>query len=363
MIAMTMLEGIVKGMASAGHLLKGLLFVSYKCGAVIVAAVAATGRLIAAALNSLASLVAILFEDFCFFSADVLSKAVEALQVLSYLVSGLFANLKNAVFTVKDGIASVIQSMADSVFFVYDSIGQIWGMLLSFAEFIKWILMVIGQGCWFAVQLVPLCIVYLVYSFLSLAIMILTEIAEQTQMAGTFCLNQTSSAVSWCYHFVTDFPVESLMGLVSAFILSYWLHKRRSSIGSTIVQAGRWTGYTAKTTARKMWCTVMQCLHMGQSSRTSMQRHRLDDSDDEDVPLALRLRARKSLQEVNLKRQLLVEQEEKLCVVCLERNKCVILMPCRHLCMCLDCSAVLSNTTSSCPICRTYYERAVPVYM
>ncbi|CAB3361008.1 Hypothetical predicted protein [Cloeon dipterum] len=330
-------------MASAGHLLKGLLFISYKCGAVIVAAVAATGRLIATALNSLASLVAILFEDFCFFSADVLSKAVEALQVLSYILSGLFANLKNAVFTVKDGITTVIQSMADSVFFVFDSIGQIWGMLLSFAEFIKWILMVIGQGCWFAVQLVPLCIVYL--------------------MAGTFCLNQTSSAVSWCYHFVTDFPVESLMGLVSAFIISYWLHKRRSSIGSTIVQAGRWTGYTAKTTARKMWCTVMQCLHMGQSSRISMQRHRLDDSDDEDVPLALRLRARKSLQEVNLKRQLLVEQEEKLCVVCLEQNKCVILMPCRHLCMCLDCSAILSNTTSLCPICRTYYERAVPVYM
>jgi Zinc finger, C3HC4 type (RING finger) len=107
---------------------------------------------------------------------------------------------------------------------------------------------------------------------------------------------------------------------------------------------------------------LVRCLNFNWGRRA---QHLVNYESDEDTPLALRLiyRKRKSQSPGGLKRQLLQEQEEKLCVVCLTNNKCVILMPCRHLCMCTDCSDVIDNTSRLCPICRTDFDRRVTVYM
>eukprot|EP01060_Flectonema_neradi_P006028 TRINITY_DN1402_c0_g1_i1.p1 TRINITY_DN1402_c0_g1~~TRINITY_DN1402_c0_g1_i1.p1 ORF type:complete len:404 (+),score=65.78 TRINITY_DN1402_c0_g1_i1:180-1391(+) len=41
------------------------------------------------------------------------------------------------------------------------------------------------------------------------------------------------------------------------------------------------------------------------------------------------------------------------CVVCLENNKAVVLWPCRHLCVCVDCAPRIKK----CPICRGHIRR------
>ncbi|XP_059481696.1 E3 ubiquitin-protein ligase RNF26-like [Neocloeon triangulifer] len=356
------LEGLVKGIGAAANLTVEVLSLSYKCGALIVAAVAAVGRFALTCLSSLASLVSILYQDFCFFSCDLLSKVVDAVSLTASFFDGLFSVLRNAFLGVRNGFAAVFGSCADGLFSVLDLLVQAWEVVLQSVELLKWALVVVGQGFWFAVQLVPLCIIYLLYSALSLVVAIVAEVADQAHMAWTFCLGKAGAAANWCFVLLTDFTVEAFMGLASIFILSYWLHRRRTAIKSTAARALRWTALNTKMAARKMWCTLVQFLHMSRSGQTFRWR-RPEDSDEEDVPLALRLRARKSVSPGNLKRQLLMEQEEKLCVVCLEKNKCVILMPCRHLCMCSDCSAVISNTTSACPICRTNFDRAVVVFM
>jgi hypothetical protein len=65
----------------------------------------------------------------------------------------------------------------------------------------------------------------------------------------------------------------------------------------------------------------------------------------------------------NLRRQLEREQEEKLCVVCQDQYKCVIVIPCRHLCLCGDCSQIIQHTTRTCPICRQDFDKVLTVYM
>mmetsp|Transcript_8829 Transcript_8829/g.7890 ORF Transcript_8829/g.7890 Transcript_8829/m.7890 type:complete len:346 (-) Transcript_8829:20-1057(-) len=42
--------------------------------------------------------------------------------------------------------------------------------------------------------------------------------------------------------------------------------------------------------------------------------------------------------------------EQRLCVICIEREKTVLLLPCRHLCLCEVCSTYDSLT--NCPVCR-----------
>ena len=43
-----------------------------------------------------------------------------------------------------------------------------------------------------------------------------------------------------------------------------------------------------------------------------------------------------------------------LCVVCLEAEKSVVLLPCAHMCMCGDCTeSLMANTRQClCPVCR-----------
>jgi len=55
--------------------------------------------------------------------------------------------------------------------------------------------------------------------------------------------------------------------------------------------------------------------------------------------------------------------EETTCCVCLDRDKSHALLPCGHLCTCMDCSDYLAARNSPCPVCRTQIERAVQIFV
>lgn len=52
-----------------------------------------------------------------------------------------------------------------------------------------------------------------------------------------------------------------------------------------------------------------------------------------------------------------------LCVICQERQKCVLTLPCRHICLCAECCRRLYGYQRTCPICRTFIYHSVTVYM
>ena len=53
-------------------------------------------------------------------------------------------------------------------------------------------------------------------------------------------------------------------------------------------------------------------------------------------------------------------EEEKLCVVCREAQKGVLLMPCRHLCLCKDCGYRVE--LKRCPLCREEISERISVF-
>ncbi|XP_043224669.1 E3 ubiquitin-protein ligase RNF26-like [Amphibalanus amphitrite] len=53
----------------------------------------------------------------------------------------------------------------------------------------------------------------------------------------------------------------------------------------------------------------------------------------------------------------------RACVVCLDQDKSVILLPCRHVCLCEPCGRQVGAGDRRCPMCREFIQDALKVYI
>merc|ERR1712062_721720 len=72
--------------------------------------------------------------------------------------------------------------------------------------------------------------------------------------------------------------------------------------------------------------------------------------------------------EDQLLREVEREREDKLCVVCQDREKCIMILPCRHLCICESCQVSLMQRidrahSRTCPICRKIVKQTIKAYL
>ncbi|CAD5123593.1 unnamed protein product [Dimorphilus gyrociliatus] len=60
------------------------------------------------------------------------------------------------------------------------------------------------------------------------------------------------------------------------------------------------------------------------------------------------------------------ERNRRLCVVCKDKIKSVLIMPCKHLCLCVSCAkclAELGPRRRICPLCRRSFKSITNVYL
>ncbi|XP_069122004.1 E3 ubiquitin-protein ligase RNF26-like [Argopecten irradians] len=61
------------------------------------------------------------------------------------------------------------------------------------------------------------------------------------------------------------------------------------------------------------------------------------------------------------------ERERQKCVVCQDQNKSVLILPCRHMCLCVDCGNQIARARNvarrTCPLCRQKIRTIMNVYV
>lgn len=99
-----------------------------------------------------------------------------------------------------------------------------------------------------------------------------------------------------------------------------------------------------------------------QSLEESSELERLELLEDlhhtwlKDVIAAKHLLLQKQLEDLRRKNDELLDQQ--LCVVCSEQLSTIVLIPCRHRCLCRNCAGVLRK----CPMCRKSIESEIATY-
>lgn len=53
---------------------------------------------------------------------------------------------------------------------------------------------------------------------------------------------------------------------------------------------------------------------------------------------------------------------DAFCVICQDRVKCIVLLPCKHLCLCHECAINWSRYQRYCPLCRKFIEDTLKVF-
>lgn len=153
---------------------------------------------------------------------------------------------------------------------------------------------------------------------------------------------------------ITSTEPEALLGL--ALVVATWWVLRRLltrhgvvTTASAIAALARLVAQLAVTLSTVVIAGLQRCHRGWQLFR--WQRQALKAQIDDDQPPA-------DSQIVDSE-----ESDARLCVVCREAGKEVILLPCRHVCLCVACSGYLLSRNRHCPLCRTRVRQYMHVFL
>lgn len=216
-----------------------------------------------------------------------------------------------------------------------------------------------GNSSWMLIMLIPNIIWFLVKKLIQMLNGLLCGIASIV-VATVGSIKNTAHAT---VDYFTEFPMQSLVGLFAIFLV---IKYKNRTLG--LVRLVR----------RRLTMLVMHALrNIGNIFLGIFVGLRFIYGILSSV---LELRHRRQLNENNLNEDIHVDGNENvddnncsplnksagnsnLCVICQDRPKSIVLLPCRHLCLCQNCIYHLRAYRNICPLCRELFCETIQVYV
>lgn len=293
--------------------------------------------------NIIRELATVFYEDFAVFAVD-LYRIFQAICVATQsALSNLIDFILCLVYFFIDGatnsqmvLSRTPQSLATSFTASIDAIKQL--------------LVLLGNSMWLLLTAAPNMIVFLLKCAWCLCSTIGTVLWTATMNILDALFQACQSSVELFF----DVPAKSLIGLVALCLIGRYRFR--------CMQWLRWTGAfvhrrVVRPTERMAVQQIQrQCDAIRMKMRQVLNYRPLMRSQQ---PQAT---PNKSKSPAARRKDLNKMMDEALCVVCQDRDKCVVLFPCRHLCVCEPCARELQRLGQFCPLCRRFVVSQVAVF-
>lgn len=273
----------------------------------------------------------IVYEDnITIFTDDLPNLANHLNEAIYYQCSNLnniISTFSNETICQVNTLISNIKSSFSTTFFV---IGEVLSILKRTVVFF-------GDTLWLVLTFVPVQLPFLI----KLVLIYIKDIIVVYAVDGYMALLRITN-------FLSDVPLQSFLGIVTAMIIVRLCVDFRENIHSQIISI-YWTLIRKTTYLYYMIYNYFTNSEVRMITRLiggvqqviprNEEVHLVNDDDDP------------------------ANSADALCVICQERQKCVLTLPCRHVCLCNECCMRLYGYQRTCPICRTFIYHSVTVYL
>ncbi|XP_049857930.1 uncharacterized protein LOC126343848 [Schistocerca gregaria] len=360
---------------SLRKLIQVTLWLSFSVGGVIVEFITFVLFHVGNVLITLFVVLQVLYEDFIVFIIDCSWKLKSAASTLLYFWSQILLVSSETYQIARRTAVSLHDFVVSCVSVLWSCLNKLHGFIIFVPELLKEAIILIGSSVWYCVQFVPLCIVYCM--------------ATSVYAVGR-CYEELTSIVSAAYDgintilwsvllFFTDIPSTALLGLLIAVFLSVALIKYQAQIFSFALSIILCTFNFLRSLPVRILKVLLSTVRRTVIRRQSETNVSSDESDiseqssysmQSQQPVSSRLRPAVKLHSTeassskdDLIKRLQREQDSRLCVVCQDRDKCIVVLPCQHLCLCVQCATTVHRENGKCPICRQPLRKAMKVYV
>lgn len=308
----------------------------------------------------------VLYEDYCFFIADLVTKIKWIVNAVQYIFKYLCAFCEQVMIGLKSSYDSVYYSVYSNFEFVVTLLGKGASSIYNALEILKQSLIFMGNGIWFLISFLPLTIMYLTTLFLCF----ISHSFLELYLALCNILQAISSIFESTIIFFSDVPAQSACGLILGSISTYFLVKNYSVIVQLIARILLLLLGSGQI-LRRMW----NCLQYFFSRIFSPQRNMTILSRNEQLQQTPQMQSNvnghTNRSEYNECREnshfnygsSRYSELGKLCIVCQDLEVSAIIFPCRHVCLCSVCCDIIEERYGRCPICRQRVERTMTVFI
>jgi hypothetical protein len=387
--------------ATCRQSIEGLIIINYVVAENVVRLIHWVARSLLHIVLGLGHVIRILLEDFGTFLEEVSESIALAVAGLFHGVDALFNALSEGATSLYLGIVRSLQLARDwvtsFVFLAYhfsDLVGK--GLSLALSTLLA------------AVSLIPQML-----------------LSGLTAILNAFrdVLSSTGSLARQAGRAIAEAPLQAVVGFLAASLFAYLSYRTAKRVivdrHITLSHLARWTVHglcflyvlvinflllLVRGGARTVEFTLSH-LHVARFHHGPMDSDEEEIADPDVIPpedlgdsdgeANERLEARRRTYDLLVKRRderrqkrskskrqdppqevedLLLEQvererEDKLCVICQDREKCIMILPCRHLCICQDCQVSLMRRADqhahsrTCPICRKNVKQTIKAYL
>lgn len=317
-----MIAYVAKALSLIALTLQNVIITASFTGETILSAVIWVCSSVKNVLDSVICFFHIVYEDNIF----VLTEIPNATKDIAYSAYKQFIFFQNGIelvcFSIYHKLESVLSSSKSLINSFILIVSEVFKLLINVA-------LLLGETTWLIITFIPIHLPQLIRSTIKYILsLLLKSIVDAYMKLLTFT------------NYLTEVPLESFLGIICAIVIVRLCVHFKDTIVIKAVNL-YWT----------IVRNIMYLYHFCYNYITNPEMPMFPDGN-----IMSEAYETAGSDDIN-------NGSDVLCVICQERQKCVLTLPCRHICLCTECCRRLYGYQRTCPICRTFIYNSVTVYL